>query len=82
MQKETIKEFEKKLENQKKKFEDVSIEERENHRKYVEEMKELYVVSENIVISEMYDIYYVDSVLCSCYLYGVENHWNRLIVYT
>jgi hypothetical protein len=61
------------LESQKKEFEDVLVEEWENHMKDVEEMKELYVVCGNIVISEMYDIYCVDSILCSCYFDDVEN---------
>ena len=49
----------------------------------MEEIKELYVVceSENIVIFEMYDAYYVNFVLRSCVFYDVENKWNRPTIY-
>lgn len=65
MQRETIEYFERKLESKKKEFEDALAAERENCRK---DMEELYAVCENIVISEIYDIYYVDFILCSYYI--------------
>lgn len=64
VQKETIKDFERKSESQKKDFEDTLAAERESPRKY---MEYLYVVCENTVISIIYDIYFV---LCSCVIYS------------
>ena len=63
VQKETIEEFQRKLESQKKYFQYALAGERESHRKNI---KELIEVCENIVISEIYDVYFV---LCSCVFY-------------
>lgn len=83
MQKETLEELQRKIDTQNQEFEEKLEAERETRRKELEEMKELYTVceSENIVIFEMYDIYYVNFVLCSCVFYDEENQWNRPTVY-